>query len=446
MMNMKSPLSVGATVTLLLFILFVIPVHAEIVPSGYVTASVYAEPSADKVLSSTGLRGAFNLEGSLFSAVQFRVSMEFFSNFAGLMEDTSYTSEWYYPLAYEGSWNARSFYTADLKEAWVSFPAGAFDITAGKQLVTWGQADGSNPTDNINARYIGTRSVSASPEKKLGSPMLNIVYNLPANSGTIQGVFMPVSVPNRMPSMGTFIREETPKLVIENMEGGVRVLVFPGTVSLSASYLTILDRYPSDAMETALMPVLPIIGPPQFFSVPSVLGHNRQHIFGLDAVYLVNGFDFRTEWAYTLTKDAAGTDPFEKNSFLSGVVQGTRSFFNGTTSCTISWAPQYIVNFEKPIVGQGFEFENMVGMRIQTKLLNETLQPEVLFLTALAARDYLATVGATYNIADGWNLKGGMNFYGSFRSSSDSDRALGTFGNDSMKDRDTVYLELRFDF
>ena len=427
----------------------------DVSPSGYVTSSVYAKTNADPVLDAAGFRGAFDLDGYAFEDVQFRLSVELFTNLAGLGDDTEYADDLYYPAAYEGSWNERLLFGGDLKEAWLSFAAGDFDVIAGKQLVTWGQADGTNPTDNANARYVGTRQVSASSEKKLGSPMLNVVYNLPSDAGTVQGLFMPVSVPNRMPSMGDFLKVEDPAFSPENMEGGARVLLYPGAVSVSASWLTILDRYPSDVVETKVVNVASPFSP-VYVTMPSVLGHNRQHIFGMDAVWLVNGFDFRTEWAFTLTKDARGTDPFEKNPFVAGVVQGSRSFFDGTATVSLSWAPQYIFKFEKPdisnadmsmlYVGQGFEFENMAVLRFQTKHLGETLQTEVLLLGAFAARDYLAGASVTYNLADGWNLKGGANLYASFRSPSDPERQLGTFGNDSAVDSDTVYLELRFDF
>ena len=82
----------------------------------------------------------------------------------------------------------------------------------------------------------------------------------------------------------------------------------------------------------------------------------------------------------------------------------------------------------------------------QAKFLNETLQAEAMLLTELAARDWLATVSGTYNLADGWNLKGGVNLHGSFRSSDDPLRQLGVFGNDAAQDSDSLYLELRFDF
>jgi hypothetical protein len=450
-MNFNNKLKVIFFVIFFLGIIFRISGQVDIYPSGYVTSSVYAIPEAEKPLDAAGLRGALNLDGYINDAI-FRLSTELYSNLSGMFDSTSYTGEWYYPGAWEGSWNDRLNISADLKEAWLGFALGDFDLTLGKMLLTWGQADGTNPTDNINPRYIGTRSVSGAEEKKMGVPMLNLVYYLPGNIGNIQGLIIPYSSFNHMPLFSESVSIENPGFAIDNIEGGVRALVYPGAVSLSVSYLTILDRYPTDAVDTMLLP-------PTFITlIPTVLGHSRQQIIGFDAVWLKNGFDLRTEWAMVLTEDIEGTDPFAQNSFISAVVQGSRSFLNSTTNISLSWAPKYILNFEKPVVpigapflsqlyvGQGFELENMVGIRIQSKFLNETLQPEAMFLAALSARDYLFTTGVSYNLADGWNIKAGVNLYGSFRSDSDSDRQLGVFGNDISRDSDTVFLELRFDF
>lgn len=449
MLNRKS--FMVCLVLLSLIVILGMSAQVDIYPTGYITASVYTEPAGEKLLETAGLRGAFNLDGYIINA-PFRLSLELNSNLAGIPDAGTLSGDPYYPGAWEGSWNDRTSFAADLKEAWIGFILGDFDLTIGKQLLTWGQADGTNPTDNVNPKYIGTRSVSESTEMKLGVPMVNLVYYVPGIDMNIQGILMPLASYNEMPAVSEYISVETPDPSLDTMEGGLRALVYPGTVSFSVSYLTILDRFPSDALETTLLP------PTFTVTVPSVLGHTRQHIFGFDAVWLVSGFDLRMEWAFTLTRDENGSDPFAQNPFITGVLQGSRSFLNGTTNLSLSWAPKYIFNFEKPDVppsapylsqlymGQGFEWEHITGLRIQSKFLYETLQPEIMFLTALSARDYLATAGLTYNLADGWNLEAGANLFGSFRGDSDQDRNFGVFGNDNMIDGDSVFVEIRFDY
>ncbi len=282
-MNLFKKLSAISITLFLAGTVFPLFAQVDLYPSGHVTASAYVIPTRELPLdlNAAGLRGAFNLDGYLGDA-QLRLSLELYSNIAGIADEKAYGDDWYYPGAYEGSWNDQTLFSADLKEAWIGFALGDFDLNLGKQILTWGQADGTNPTDNINPQYIGTRSLSGSMEKKMGVPMVNLVYYLSGIDGNIQGVFMPLASYNQMPSLGDYISVETPTLDLKNMEGGARILLYPGAVSLSLSYLTILDRYPTDAIKITTIPV----------TAPSVLGYNRQHIAGF-VVHVPGPFSIR---------------------------------------------------------------------------------------------------------------------------------------------------------
>ena len=159
-----------------------------------------------------------------------------------------------------------------LKEAWFSLYAGDFDLVLGQQIVTWGQADGNNPTDNVNPRYVGTRDATTTDEKKIPVPMVNVTWNLPSGDGAVQGLFLPIPAVNRMPDMGDFVKEDIPGVSPENFEGGVRGLFYIGQSSVSVSYLTVLDRYPSDVTGFTRMMVSPM-PPPGIFVITSYSIH-----------------------------------------------------------------------------------------------------------------------------------------------------------------------------
>ncbi len=357
--------------------------------------------------------------------------------------------------------NGRLEAALDLKEAWVDFAAGSFDFRIGKQILAWGLADGSNPTDNVNARHVGTRLVSTLDEQKMGTLAANAVYNLPGNLGTVQGLFMPVSVPNDMSSLAMDMtipgvihlvikEDEAPALALKNFEGGLRGLLYLGQVSCSASWLSYLDRYPDfHTSFTFGFPPLVTLSP----------YHSRVNQFGLDAAWLPGGLDLRTEWALTLTADAEGSDPGIKNSYVSGVVQASKSFLDGGLSVSLAWAPRFVLDHQAVTAGgtttadmlaqyngQAYAVEHVGTLRLAGKLLGETLQPEAMVLAELEARDYLTTFSLAYNLADGLNLKGGAAFYGSFRAAGDPEREWGTFSNSRTIDKDYVYLELRYSF
>ncbi len=445
--------------------------------SGWVAGSAYARPDADTVFASAGVRGALILDGYAFDVLGVKLALEGYSNLAGAGDDINLETSFPYPLAFEATGNGRLLGFLDLKEAWAELPLGDFDLRVGKQILAWGLADGNNPTDNLNPRHIGTRLVSTLDEQKMGTLAVNMVYNLPSNLGTVQALFMPVSVPNDMPSIAmdltvpstgfmvpaqrVIIKEdEVPEIAAGNMEGGVRALFYLGSVQASASWFTYLDRYPDFDVASV---VTPVVGAPTLITTTMTPVHNRIQQFGLDATLLAGGYDLRAETAFALTGDVEGSDPAAKNPSISGVVQGSRSFLDGMLTASLAWAPRWVMNHKTPsdysvsadlelakmvrqYDGQAYGFENAFSARLAGKLLAETLQPEALFLAELAARDWLGTVSVGYNLADGLNLKAGAAFYGSFLEEGDGDRELGTFSNARTIDNDYLFIELRYSF
>ena len=439
--------------------------------SYWTAASAYWQPNAADSFAAAGLRGGVALDGSVLGdsaggGLGLRLSLEAYSNFAGAADAASWAFTQPDPLSVVATGNGRLEGALDLKEAWVDFALGDADIRLGKQLFAWGLADGNNPTDNLNARHVGTRLVSTLDEQKMGAIAANVVYNLPGNLGSVQGVFLPISVANDMTSMALDLTipgspimhvvlkdDMAPAIVLENVEGGLRTLLYAGNLSFSASWLSYLDRYPDYKVASSFTT------PPPKATVVLSPFHGRVQQFGLDAAYLTGGFDLRTEWALTLTGDSKGDDPAVRNSSLSGVVQATRSFLDGTLSTSLAWAPRLVIGHKKPgdyatsdsyladmlagYNGQAYAFEQMGSVRIAGKLLNETIQPEVLFLASLEARDFLATASLAYNLADGLNLKTGGGLYGSFRSPGDPEREWGLFSNSRTIDKSYLFLELR---
>ena len=469
---MRARFPKAALAALLLAIAAAAPALAEVPgpaldlrPSGWLAASAYARPNAEEPFAAAGLRGGLALDGYAFDAVGLRLSLEAYTNLAGL----AYAVDWSLarpdPLSLAATGNGRLMAALDLKEAWLEFSFGALDTRLGKQVVAWGLADGNNPTDNVNARHVGTRFVSTLDEQKLGALAANLVYNLPGNLGTVQGLFLPVSVPNdmssiamdmtfgSMPSTRVVIEEdEAPEAALGNVEGGLRALFYFGRLSFSASWLSYLDRFPDFRVaNTGAFPA---------FTTTLSPFHSRVNQLGLDAAWLPGGLELRTEWALSLTADTEGTDLGVKNSSLSGVVQASKSFYDSRLTTSLAWAPRLVFDHHAAsdyasasdqktasmlaeYNGQAYAFEQVGSLRLAGKLLGETLQPEALFLAELEARDFLATAAVAYNLADGVNLKGGLGIYGSFREEGDPEREWGTFSNSRTIDNDYLYLELR---
>ncbi|AEJ18247.1 DUF1302 family protein [Gracilinema caldarium] len=434
---------------------------------GSLSPSVFALPAQKPAVAFTGLRGTGFLQGHLGDNTSYRFSAETYINSAGLAESSSWESSTDTHLLSASLWgNSRLGGTVELKEAWLETSLGDLDLRLGKQLIAWGLADGNNPTDTINARHQGTRYTTTLDEQKISSWMFNGTYYLPNNLGTIQALILPISIPNDLPSIAMtipgsgsaptiVIKEDSyPEFALENIEGGLQSLFYLGNLSFSASYFTFLDRYPDFSAAV-------VGGPSTTITYTPV--HNRIHQFGLDAAYVIAGFDIRSEWALIFTKDLEGIEVTEKNPYLQGVLQASRSFINSTTTLSLAWAPRYVLNYKAPedyssisdqqaaimirqYDGQAYQEENGLSLRLAGKYFNETLQPELLFLVETSARDWLGTASISYQLADGISLKAGTVQYGSFLAESDPDRELGTFSKASTIDRGYYYIELKFSF
>ena len=131
----------------------------------------------------------------------------------------------------------------DLEEYYAEFNFNSFDLKIGKQIFSWGKADGFNPTDNLNPRDYIDLFVE---EEKIGVPAINLLYYW--NDFAFDLVFIPTYTPTRLPltnARHSFLDPET-QFVINGRElpsdkwsssqTGIRVLKHVSGWDLSVSY------------------------------------------------------------------------------------------------------------------------------------------------------------------------------------------------------------------
>lgn len=467
---------------LLLCLTSVLGAQEDVRLGGYLKPTVHLAPSEDAATlwPMSGLTAGVNLQG-LLGEVGFKLGLDGYANVAGL--GTS-LGEWEFKLSEPTDyfWKAASNMNVGLhlKEAYLEFPIDSVDLRLGKQVFSWGLADGNNPTDVLNPRRLGTRVTTTLDEQKLGVWALAATWNLPDNLGTVSAAWLPLSVSNDLPltafsqvvSPGSII-PPIPKVVVEfqeletwsiqpqDSEGGVRALFYLGTFSTSLSYATVLDRIPDYDITTRFTPGAPAVNTTTY--TPK---RWRQHRFGWDFTLLAEGWDLRGEGVFVLTADLGGADIGKKKPFLQAVLQVSRSYLDGLINASVSWAPTFVLNHKGPDdytspedkenarqlngfsrgFGQAYPFEQAISGRLAFTLLGETLKPDALLVYNVMAKDYLASISVSYNLADAWNLKLGANYYGSARSKDDLERDYGPFGNANTNPGDRFYVELRWDF
>jgi hypothetical protein len=450
---------------------------------GFLKPTVHVSPSstASTLWPMSGLLAGGNLS-ILYEAVVIKLNLEGYANIAGLgTQLNSFSFKMVEPTDYFWTAASNMNFGLHLKEAYVEFPLGDVDVRLGKQVFSWGLADGNNPTDILNPRRLGTRVTTSLDEQKMGVWAVASTWNLPNNLGTISGAWLPLSVSNDLPLSalnqtvfpGSIIPPIPKQVVVfeeltswsflpQDSEGGVRALFYLGPFSTSLSYATVLDRFPDFDISTSFVP----LPPPGTSTTTYTPKRWRQHRFGWDFTILAEGWDFRTEGVFVLTADVKGEDIGKKNPFLNAVLQVSRSYADGLFNASLSWAPTWVVHHKTPDdytltqdkenvkqfngfsrgFGQAYPFEQAISGRLAFNLLNETLKPDALLVYNVMARDYLATLSLNYNLADAINLKVGANYYGSARSKDDPERDYGPFGNVNANPGDRFYVELRYDF
>ena len=96
----------------------------------------------------------------------------------------------------------------NLEEYYAEFNFSSFDLKVGKQIFSWGKADGFNPTDNLNPRNYIDLFVE---EEKIGVPAVNLLYYW--RDFTCDIVFIPTYTPTRLPLVNSRYSFLDPKML-----------------------------------------------------------------------------------------------------------------------------------------------------------------------------------------------------------------------------------------
>ena len=218
----------------------------------------------------------------------------------------------------------RDSLTLDLREAYAEVYTGLGDWRFGKQIVTWGAADGNNPTDNISP-YDFYYLFLPGTDRKKGT--LAATANLYLGSLNLMAVLVPIFQPNRVPLNEPdfpifgeapfdidLSKERRPARKLTNSEYGLRLALPLSRVDVSVSYFNGFDRL--------FTPYTTINMEPAGFSIElDSLVYHRTSALGGDLVTFIGDLTVRTEAAYFITEDKKGTSPVIRNPYLQYVLQ-----------------------------------------------------------------------------------------------------------------------------
>jgi hypothetical protein len=325
----------------------------------------------------------------------------------------------------------------ELREAWAGLALGAAtDIRLGKQLMTWGRADGINPTDLVNARDF-TRMVPDDSDQKLGTWTLKATQYFGIVSLT--GLWIVRFEPHRLPFAGlppgVTITQDRPD--DDYRQGAAKVDIVGEAMEAAFTYYDGFDHVAD------LRPSLDGL----------TLVYPRIRVVGVDAAKNLGRFGLRSEASYTFQDRKRSTAPLPRRRDVLYLVAGfDRSFFE-SLNINVQYIGRYLRGFTelaaiadesarsiaRPrslLIQQHRRHQHGMSLRVSDKWLHETLETEIRGLVWLAQGDFALSPKVSYAITDRLTVSAGGDYYHGPRNS--------LFGY--FKKNQTAYVELKWGF
>ena len=182
-----------------------------------------------------------------------------------------------------------------LREFYIGFYPSFGEIRLGKQINSWGLADGNNPTDNLNPYDLNYMFLTGT-DRKVGS--LSLTFDTYVNDHKLGVVLIPNHEPNRFPIEDTDFKIDDNEIPPSNNEDesqwGLSLQSMLGESDIMLTYFNGYDFAPSYAGEDL---------PNQY-----EFEYRKTQVFGVSTVSFWNNLTFRTELAYFDTKTALDLD------------------------------------------------------------------------------------------------------------------------------------------
>ena len=177
------------------------------------------------------------------------------------------------------------------------------------------------------------------------------------------------------------------------------------------------------------------------YDLPS-LNYDQLQVFGLEAAFVLWKFNTRWEFAYNLTEDIAGDNPWVRNNSIAWVGGFDMDLPIHNLNINIQEQGKYVLHKDKiededsPYYGHDVDFnsdgkytQNQLVVNISDKWLNEKLTTECTTIYVFETKEWCVTPKISYNVVDGLTfiLSGGYIY---------SDNENGQFYNFTASDQE----------
>lgn len=329
---------------------------------------------------------------------------------------------------------------ADLREGYLDFVSGRWDLRLGRQIVTWGVGDLVFINDVFPKDYAAFFSGRPLEYLKLGVDALDVNFQSDVVSAELvvipPGLFTPDNLPQRdrfyqFDPFPTLPRQtDEPSAQLKNTETALRLHRTVAETELS------VYGYHGFWRTFALQPNNPAAPTRAIETFPELA------VFGASARRSGLGGVWGAEIGYCDSlDDRSGTKPAIENSqfrFLLTYQRQLAQDLTGSLEYYGEWMQDYAAY--RRSVPAGFpvrpELRDLIGLRLTKFLRYQTLKLSLFTFYSPLARDYFLNPEISYNFTDHlWAALGGNIFGGP------SDSFFGQLGRN-----DNVYVAVRYSF
>jgi len=391
-------------------------------------AYTYASPAHWSRMLVSGELGA---QGSLAPNVKYKVG-------ARVDYDFVYDATDFYPQDVEHDARANFF----LRENYLDFEAGDWDVRVGRQHIVWGEMVGLFFADVVSAKDL--REFILPDFDILRIPQWAARAEYFKNDFHAEFVWIPVpsyneigkpgaeffpAVPSPPPGFATlFDNEQIPKRTLDHTNFGARLSWLKDGWDMSGFYYGSLDAMPTFYRQIVTAPV------PAFVYQAR---HDRINQWGATLAKDFGPAVFKMETVYTHGRRYSVLRPDDDDGVVKqnalDIVGGLDFTWPSDTRLNAQLFVRTFFNHDPDIVPK----RNEPGMSL---LLNqkfgERFEAEVLWITSLVRNDWMLRPHFGWNFARNWRLRFGVDIF--------DGPPLGLFGQ--FANRDRVFTEVRYDF
>jgi hypothetical protein len=321
----------------------------------------------------------------------------------------------------------------ELREGFVTFASGPIELRAGRQILSWGRADGINPTDNLTGQDL-TLLVPDDSDRRLGATAVRASYSHRDVTATV--IWLPEFRPHRLPLPAALGDLEAAESRWQPEQFAVRLEQVGGAIDWSIS-----GYRGRDLNGDIRLAGQQASGRAAQDGVGFSLSHDMVRIFGADATCNIGRYGLRAEGAYVDTEDRHGLDPFVKNPFLF-VVAGADRTIHEHMNVNVQYLYRFVTRFDAQAPGDAISQQTRraqhgASARVSYKWMHDTLEAEVAAAGYALPRGYVMRPKVTYAVSDRMKLLLGGELYR-------GDAAASAFG--MLRHNSGGFAEVRWSF